>query len=304
MHQLVEIRDKFIDQFTKCNQYGLLTQSYVQKAFTIFNLLLSINFESESSQLSTISRVISRTQNELIETQLNIKYLLLCQSHQKTILSYDYSRYETELVKFVAGNESHERTIHNLLPSTKDLYLIMNNRNEFYPFGVIKAYEILSILVGATDAFEKDPELIRLTTEQLIEILERASEQEGIDDITEAVWKYLTAHLTHIHFDVSHVTAEQIANIIRHSRNCTQSYKSSGLRQTVTQVFSIIVKYMVTCNDLELLIDFADLLLSLLRDDDVYVRNQTSDIVMDLIHSEQSVQKGNFFEKKFFSSFS
>lgn len=305
---MIAIRDKFINQIAKCTQYGTLTQSYTQKAFTIFNLVLSINVENDPNQLPIISTVISNTQNELIETQLNVKYLLLCQSHDWVIQGYEYySRYETELVKFVAGNESQQKLMESLLPSTKDLYVIMDNKNEFYPFGVIKAYEILSMLISATDAFTKDPELIKLKTDQLIEIMETASEQDGVDDITDAMWKYIIAHLKHIHIDRTHITNEQISSIVLHSRNSTQSYKSSSLRQTVTEVFSIIVKYFTKCSDLELLINFTELLLSLLRDDDFYVRNRTSEIVMDLIHGDKCVQEGNcnlhMFKAKHFDRF-
>lgn len=292
----MEIRDKIINHFVNCNQYGRLTQSYAQKAFTVFNLVLSINLENVPNRLPIISTVVSSTQNELIETQLNIKYLLLCQSHERAIQSYDYySRYEIELMKFVAGNEMQQKIIESLLPSTKDLYVIMENQKAFYPFGMIRAYEILSILISATDAFEKDPELIPLTTDQLIEIMETTSEQEGIDDITDAMWKYVVAHLKHIQIDRSHVSKRQIASIVLHARQCTQSYKSSSLRQTVTEVFSVIVKYFAECSDLELLSNFAELLLSLLRDDDFYVRNRISEIVMDLIHGDHYVQKGNCY---------
>lgn len=289
----MEIRDRFIEQFTNGNQYGKLTQSYVQKAFTLFNLLLSINFAKESNQPPITNTLVSNTQKELIETQLNIKYLLLCQSYEKRVLSHDYSRYEIELVRFVAGNELHVKIIQNLLPSTKNLYSILHNENEFYPFGVIKAYEILSLLASTPDAFEVDSELNNLTAKQLLKLMATASEQEGIDEITEAMWKYISAQLKHI--DPLQFTAEQISNIILHLRNSAQSYRSPGLRRTVTEIFSIIVKYFVKTNNLELLINFTELLLSLLRDDDVYVRNRTSEIVMDLIHAGENIQKGNLF---------
>lgn len=51
---------------------------------------------------------------------------------------------------------------------------------------------------------------------------------------------------------------------------------------------TIIHQYFLRpSNDTKLLIDFAELLLILLRDDCVFVRNQASDIVLSLTHSSR-----------------
>lgn len=71
--------------------------------------------------------------------------------------------------------------------------------------------------------------------------------------------------------------------MITHLRQITQCSKSLNLRRTATEVLSTIIRYFDKKTDSDLLIDFAELLLSLLRDDDIHVRSSTSKIVMDLI---------------------
>lgn len=292
VNQLIEVRNKFIENFAQSNQYGELTQSYIQNSFTIFNLLLSGNVENGTP---IISSLVLNTQFELIETQLNVKYLLLCQPNQEIIDTNDFSRYEIELIKFFTRNHINTKIISQLLPSTKDLYYIIDHKREFYPFGLIKAYEILSLLIAPADAFVNNPDLKRLSIGELMEIMITNGE-EGVDDVEEAVWKFITAHLHHCHIHPSQVTEEQIKDIISHLRNSTQSFKTSSLRQTATEVFSIINQYFQQCTNFEVIIDFAELLLSLLRDDDLYVRNRMSEIVMELIQkSEESAEKGNLY---------
>lgn len=274
------------------NQYEQLTQSYVQKPFTIFNLLISSSLVNENLNTgsniepNTVAVISSTSQNELIDTQLNIKYLLLSHLAKKTCVSSDFSRYEIELVKFAAANQSSCVRLSKLLPGTPDLYHILNHKNEFYPFGVIKAYEILSRLITPLDAFESDSQLQKLNISEILEIMSAACDEE-VDDVAEAMWKYITALLIHCQVDSS-VSTSQIASIISYLRNMTQSYKSSGLRQTATDVFSVIIQYFTQSTDMKEIIDFAELLLSLLRDDDVYIRDRTAEIVMDLIHNNET----------------
>lgn len=50
---------------------------------------------------------------------------------------------------------------------------------------------------------------------------------------------------------------------------------------------TILQYFLRNSNDVQLLIDFAELLLVLLRDDCVFVRNATSDIVVLLTHTNR-----------------
>lgn len=311
MDPLTEVRNRFVRVSADSNQCGLLTQSYIQKTFSIFNLLISTNLqidENNPNALPIISSTVLNTQNELLETQLNIQYLLLSQSMEESIASYDFSRYEIELVEFFERNHRISEIILKQLPSINDLYFIIDHPKQFYPFGVIRSYEILSILITPTDAFERHDNLKRLTFSELEEIMTAANEEDGVDDVVDCMWKFITAHLSHCQIDSKQITTKQIANIMTHLRNITQCDKSFNLRQTATEVFVTIIRYFKETADLELLTDFAELLLKLLRDDDVYVRNRTSEIVMDLIHGsdkEYQSDKGKVFfaSKRLFIDF-
>lgn len=281
--------------FAQPNQYCQLTQSYVQKSFTIFNLILSVSLLNDADELPIVSHEVSNTQKELIETHLNIKYLLLSQSMKKHICTHDFTRYEVEFVRFVARNSKISDSISNLLPSLTHLYYIIEHKRDFYPFGVIKAYEILGLVISADNAFQHNSELRRIPIESLIYVMASTSDEEEVDEVTDSMWQFIAAHLSHCQLHPSHITTEQIRYIISHLRTTTQPYKSSSLRQTATDIFSIISSYFKELSDVELLIEFSELLLSLLRDDDVYVRNRTSDIVMDLVHGNQECyEKGEF----------
>lgn len=289
---MIEVRDKFIQRTSKFKEYGKLTQSYVQKSFTLFNLLLSVQLESdesETNELPIVSFVNSNTQTELIETQLNIKYLLLSHSMKKSISTHDFSCYELELVEFISRNSKSSENISKLLPSIANLYHVIEQKQAFYPFGVIKAYEILSLIISTSEC---KTEIKQHTIGDLMEMMALTSDEEGVDDVAEAMWKFISAHLKHCRVHPSHVTIEQIKTIVAHLKLNTQAHKSSGLRQTTAEVFSIVTPYFEQSSDLELLIEISELLLSLLRDDDAYVRNQTSEIVMDLIHSGKCSEKG------------
>lgn len=297
-HQLVAVRDRFLQSFAQSNQYGQLTQSYVQKSFTIFNLLMAVNLENDKDELQLVPCNVSNTQTELIETHLNIKYLILCQSMKKPYDSHDFTRYELEFVNFFTRNSVNIAIISKLLPSITNLYHIIEHKPEFYPFGVIKAYEILHMIIAANGAFERESELKRISINDLMDIMASTSNEEEVDDVTESMWKYISAHLNHCQMHPSHISTEQVRNIISHLKVTTQSYKSSSLRQTATDTFSIIAPYFTESSDSELLIEFADLLLTLLRDDDVYVRNRTSKIVIDLMpgRNQCSTETGAIFD--------
>lgn len=305
---LIEIRNEFVNYFGQSNQYGQLTQSYVQKTFTIFNLLISSNCvcddESTVNKLPIISKMVSNTQNELIETQLNIQYLLLNRLVlEKPLAINDFSRYEIELVRFFNPNDINHSNVMKLLPSMQDLYYIIEHPREFYPFGLIKAYEILSMLIVLDGEFQAMSFTFRKLSVNELEDVIQATHQEGDDDdVVEAMWKYVIAHLNCYEIDVRNISREQISKIIVHLRKITRCCRSSDLRQTATEVFPTIIKYFKETEDLPLLIDFAELLLSLLRDDDAHVRNRISEILMDIIRengNQNRFEKGRFSEKFF-----
>lgn len=294
----VDIRNEFVNHFVQSNKYGQLTQSYVQKPFTIFNLLISSTClcdgdENMDNRSQTIPVMVSNTQNELIETQLNIKYLLLNRSTlQKLNASHEFSRYEIELVRFFDQNERYRANAIKLLPSIQDLYYIVDHPRQFYPFSVIKAYEILSMLIAIDEN-----DLKKLTINELEGVIQATHQEDDVDEVAEAMWKFVIAHLNRCEINTSSISTEQISNLFVNLRSITCSYRSTDLRQTAIEVFAIIIKYFKETQNLTLLIEFAELLLSLLRDNDAHVRNRTSGIVMVLIRENENrnqFEKGGF----------
>lgn len=296
---LINVRNDFLKTFAESDQYGQLTQSYVQKTFSIFNLLIAsnlVNGQSDSNTLPVVSVGISNTQFELIETHLNIKYLLLCEFEKKSVDSSEFSRYEIELMRFLKRNPQTIERVSSLLPSITELYYIIEHPAPFYPFGVIKAYEILSILIAKVDAIESHRALKMLKINEMEHLILATNREEDVDDVADAMWKFIAAHLSLCQIHPSHVTIQQITNIIAHLRNITECYKSADLRQTATHVLAIVSKYFAETSNLETLIDFGELLLKLLRDDDPCVRNQAAEIAMELSQtneSDQQYDKGN-----------
>lgn len=283
LETLVGIRNEFIDYVSQANQYSQLTQSYVQKPFTIFNLFISSVCASRTGENSKLESIlVSNTQNELIETQLNIQYLLLNPSIlQTTVADREFSRYEIGLVRFLEQNECNRRNVMELLPSIPDLYYVIDHPQECYPFGVIKAYEILSMLIRQNG---ESSELKKLTIDELEKVINAAAHQgNDVDEVADATWKYVIAQLNRCEIDSATISTEQMANMIEHLRNITCCYRSPDLRQTATEAIATITSYFKRTENLAFLIEFAELLLSLLRDDDAHVRNRTSEIVMDLI---------------------
>lgn len=299
---MVNVRNEFINHFGQSKQYGRLTQSYVQKAFTIFNLWISSKCvdkhdESIGSKLQPI--MVSNTQNELIETQLNIEYLLLSQSiSHKTVTINDFSRYEIGLIRSLDQNENNCKNVMKLLPSIQDLYYIIDHSLEFYPFGMIKAYQILSMQIALSDKSQTSfpaIEIKKLTINELEQLFQAGANQSNdVDEVAESMWKYVIAQLNRCEINSSSITIAQMANMIEHIKNITCCYRSSDLRQTATEGLATIVSYFKNVQDSTLLIEFAALLLSLLRDDDSHVRNRISEVVMSLIRENQD---GNSFEK-------
>lgn len=292
---MTKVRDSYVQNLNISSQYDQLTQSYVQKPFTIFNLLLSINFEHKED-LPLIPQIVSNTQSELLETQLNIKHLILQQKIRNSDANQDLARYEIEFVDYLNAKPHLKSKVHDLLPSITDLYYIIDHKNDFYPFGVIKAFEILSIILQSNE----NAKLRQLTIDELLAMMKSTVDGEEIDEVCDSTWKYINAQLKQNHINILNIGSEAIVRIVSYARSMCHSHKLLSLRQTATETISIITKYFTCASiDLDLLIDFVDLLLGLLRDDDLDIRNQVSEIVMKLIdeNDEHGTQeyKGKLF---------
>lgn len=270
--------------FSNSSQYNQLTQSYVQKPFTIFNLLLSTCLSKSNEESEIIDLTVSNTQNELLETQLNIMHLLFLRKTQRPIVRQDYSRYEIEFVDFIRSNEKCIASVVKLLPSINSLNYIVANRKSFYPYGTIKTYEILSMLLKTKEAFEQYVELQKFSLVDLLQMVKNLIESNEIDEIGDPMWKFINAHLLYHRSNTQQFSKEIIALLIKSAQQNAQPYKTCNLRCTATETLSILSEYFASSIvSADHLIQYVDLIFMLLRDDDVNVRNQTAEIVLDLI---------------------
>lgn len=279
---LIIVRNRFLEGLSDASQYNQLTQSYVQKPFTIFNLLLSIILQSTEEDLPVINVTVRNTPNELLETQLNIWHLMLLQREKKSFASQDFSRHEIEFVDFLGNDSKHQENVSKLLPPVSHLYYIIQNRAHFYPFGFIKAYEILSLLLAPSNAFENCSDLKKVTIEQLLKMMLDMNNE--IDETIDPMWKFINAQLLHHRADVLGLNDEQLLTVVASIRSNTQAFRCASLRRTGTETLWISSMHFAKPGvSLEMLKEYVDLLLMLLRDDDICIRNRTSDIIMDLL---------------------
>lgn len=222
---LLEIRNQFYSKSLDRNE--LLLRSFIQKPFTIFNLLLSaISDASECYKtdidVSSVIHIESTAHYELLDTLLNIRYLMLAKLLKIPIECQDYSRYELELVDFLhARNQLNADKILALLPSETDLYHIVDNRSEFRPSEVIKSYHILSIVIK----FKFSDKIRKTTAAELIELMDAIASSNDIDELSNAGWKFIAAHLSSVDIEQG-----QLEQILQHAQNISRSYNSLILR--------------------------------------------------------------------------
>lgn len=251
-------------------------------------MLLSICLESTEENLPVLNVQVSNTHHEVLETQLNIWHLMLLRGSEDSSDSRDVYHYEIEFTNFVGSNEKLEKVVFNLLPAVHYLYTIMENRKQFYPFGTIKAYEILSLLLKSPAAFEQNSELRRLSVDELLQIIRQLEDCDEIDEIKNPMWRFINAHLSYHQISCENFDTEKLSFVLSSIKTNTQSYKSTIMRRAATETLSLLGSYFTKSNDsIEFLIRYAELLLTLLRDADVCIRNRAAEIVMNLI------QKGN-----------
>lgn len=251
-------------------------------------MLLSNCLQSTDENLPVVTIKILNTHHEVLETQLNVWHLILLRGSDESLDCRDVSRYEIEFSNFVERNEKFEKNLFNLLPSVHYLYTVMENRKQYYPFGTIKAYEILSLLLKSPTAFEVNPELRRLSVDELLKSIRQLEDCDEIDEIKSSMWRFINAHLSHHRISFQNFDNERFSLVLTSIKTNTQPYKSTILRRTATETLSLLGSYFTQSNaSIELLIRFAELLLTLLRDGDVSIRNRAAEIVMGLI------QKGN-----------
>lgn len=301
---LLSTRDKFVEHMKNPNTYNRLTQAYIQKSFTILNLAVSAIVIKEfphvagdlDKHLSKIT--VSNTSNELLETQLNVLHLLILKTNKLEFNSDEYTSIEVDFVDFLLeyGN-NNASTFLNLLPDSNDLYYILSQRELFYPFGTVKAFSILSIWMNHIESTDKII-MKEIPLIDLIKLLQSAATDSEIDDISNAVCKFINGYFKAQHLNLATVSSVEFMDILMCLKHISQAYKTSDLRLTAAEMTSTLHKYIFKQPiHINRLISFVSILLSLLRDDSVLVRNRASDIVLEII-GENTLEKGKMFEIK------
>lgn len=289
MNCLFQLRDSYWHSIAKTDLYWNLTQSYAFKSFTIFNLLTSAKFGVVMNELADFV-TNSNLNHEILECKLNIALLIWRMKALLSINDLDASLEEIELVEYLQKNDKLN-CIDCLLPSLDTLYHIIDHTNMFHPFGLINAYEILSIILQYSISNQRYVNVRIHSIEHLINLMESTTTNNEIDMVCTAVWKYLNAQLSHKQFNINAMRKVDIMKIIEQCRIMCESKRSSKARQTATETISVI---LINCvdeirNDLILLTNVCGLLLGLVRDDDVVIRNHSSDIIMHLVSDKDHI---------------
>lgn len=292
---MTAIRDLYIDHLGDLHHpYQELTRSYVQKSFTIFNILVSANISDEHRPV-IITQPITTSNYELLETQLNIKLLIWRhKANMETKLS-DIGSRELELINYLVKNRKLDY-IEALLPTTKELLKILDHNESFCPFTLIKTYEVLSIISSLSVQNGLRSDVTKMNITQMIEIMESTEADNIIDELSESIWKYINAQFHYINIDG--LSDGDIMNLTGYIRAKCHSQKLSGLRLQAAETIYILISkrrmyFQAKLGNLDVLIDICDLLLGLLRDDDAHIRNYSAQTIMQLINRPDSTESQN-----------
>lgn len=201
-----------------------------------------------------------------------------------TVHDLDVSVPETEFVEYLRTNGKLD-SIDRLLPSLDDLNHIIEHKEQFYTCGLITAYEILSIILQQSPTSKRFGETKLLSIAELIVLMESTTTSNDIDAVCTATWQYINARLRQKLFNITDMNKGDILKMVEHCRIMCDSQRSSKLRQTATRtIYVILVNHIdKLSNDFDLLTNMCGMLLGLLRDDDIVVRNRSSEIVMHLV---------------------
>lgn len=203
----------------------------MQKSFTIFNLYVSAKLADVAAEHETIKLPVKRTHHELLETQLNVWHLILLKRNGFEINSNEYARNELDLVEFVSGDDALCAAVVKLLPTIDQLYfLIANRQSSLHQFATIKAFHILSISLQTPNAFASLPGLRQTTVGTLLSLMRDASSDIEIDEVANAIWKFINAHLGSTSIHMNSVDGDLMGQILTHVRHISQSHKSNELR--------------------------------------------------------------------------
>lgn len=170
---------------------------------------------------------------EQIETGLNVLLLILCRKHRIDYEKQDFSQLEIDFVSYyLTRNGETWEAIQSRLPGINDLYSIAENRSVFYPFGTIKSYTALSILISSeTASLVDDNDFLKtIDLKTMLLLMKSVSNDREIDDVTNATWKFANSVLATGKADFKSATENELLEIISHLYNISYTYKLAQLR--------------------------------------------------------------------------
>lgn len=223
---LRNVHHKLLLNFQNAKGYNRLTQSYLRKPFTILELLLSHVLDN----FKNIQTTSSYETYEQIETGLNVLLLLLCQKNGIEFQKQDFTQLETDFVNYLITNGNFDQ-IYAYLPNINNLYSIAERRNNFYPFGTIKSYTALSILLNVESSSNVHKDMNKHSNiEDFLALVKSISNDREIDDVTNATWKFANTILAIDQVDLGKANDDQLLEILSYLHHISQTYKLSELR--------------------------------------------------------------------------
>lgn len=212
------------------NTFNQLTLSYVSMTFHIFEIIL---LGIEAPQAESAAKFEN---HETLMTELNIFYLLETIFGSKfsiDLKKLDLSRTEFRFAEFL--NELHQtndeiwlkflNTIKNSFPTTNILKNDDKIHSDLYPFGSIRAYQILGYMEvdndGQTDKRESADELLKLMIGAV----------NNIDELAEAKYFYVSKRIHNSLSDSSNpLSTKYLENILENIREMSKPFRATILR--------------------------------------------------------------------------
>lgn len=223
--RLIAFHAGIAEQFVNANNYNRLTQSYLRKPFALFELLLH-HILPQTDAITSVATDLKTYEH--IETATNVLLLLFCHKNHIEFDKQDFSPLEIDFVAFLCRDGRQLANLYAHLPTVDELYTIAGNRDVFYPFGTIKAYTALSILIDSDSHAIK-----QLNLEQVLTLMKSVSTDREIDDVANATWKYLNSILLRSHIDLRSANECHLEEIVSHLSHVSQTYKSAELRYKI-----------------------------------------------------------------------
>lgn len=175
---------------------------------------------------------INTSTYENIEVQLNILLLTLHQKYGVQFENQDFSSQEIDVASFIAKNAAaSNKIIDELLLSIDQLHYIAENRQLFYPFGTIKSYAALSILLSQSNAGQMQNAYGKFGNfDELLSLMKSVSADTEIDDVSNAAWEFINSILASGGLNLEHAGSDRWLTVLSCLQHISLTYKSADLR--------------------------------------------------------------------------